>query len=139
MSQTTFVAHALAASAISLLNAPITVDCEDFEGIHIAATTLAQDIARVTDGKAPTITSEQTASQHVIIIGSVQRSRLIHQLTSAGKINPNAIEKEWETCCTELVEAPWAGCAKALVIYGSDKRGTIFGIYSLSEQIGVSP
>ena len=31
------------------------------------------------------------------------------------------------------------GIRSALVIAGSDKRGTIFGIYDVSEQIGVSP
>ncbi|KAF1948498.1 hypothetical protein CC80DRAFT_540851 [Byssothecium circinans] len=135
----TFAAHEPAAGAISLLNAPIVVDRQDFEGVHIAAATLAQDIARVTGGEAPTVTSEHSASQCVIIVGSVQKSELIHQLISNGSINANVIREKWETWCTELVEAPWGGCAKALVIYGSDKRGTIFGIYSLSEQIGVSP
>jgi hypothetical protein len=40
---------------------------------------------------------------------------------------------------TTIVENPFKGCHKALVIAGSDKRGAIFGVYTLSEQIGVSP
>ena len=31
------------------------------------------------------------------------------------------------------------GVERALVIAGADRRGTIFGIYEVSEQIGVSP
>jgi hypothetical protein len=31
------------------------------------------------------------------------------------------------------------GTARALVVAGSDPRGTIYGIYDISEQIGVSP
>jgi hypothetical protein len=37
------------------------------------------------------------------------------------------------------VEQPLPGVARALVIAGSDKRGTIYGIYEVSQQIGVSP
>ncbi|KAH7094251.1 hypothetical protein FB567DRAFT_9 [Paraphoma chrysanthemicola] len=137
--QAGFVSPKSAAGAISLVNAPIVIDREDFEGIHIAAATLAEDIARVTGGKAPTITPDQSPSPCVIIVGSVQRSKLIQKLVSKGCIDFKLIEGKWETWCTALVNAPWNGCANALVICGSDKRGTIFGIYSLSEQIGVSP
>ena len=40
---------------------------------------------------------------------------------------------------SQVVERSAAGRERALVIAGSDKRGTIYGIYDLSEQIGVSP
>lgn len=122
-----------------MVNAPIIVDREDFEGVRIAAATLAKDIARVTCGEEPIISSEQTASTCVIIVGSVQRSSFIRDLASRQSIDVTSVEGKWETWCTVLVDAPWDGCTKALVICGSDKRGTIFGIYSLSEQIGVSP
>ncbi|KAF2823241.1 hypothetical protein CC86DRAFT_328373 [Ophiobolus disseminans] len=139
MLQNTFAVCEPAAGAISLLNSPIVVDNEDFEGIRIAAATLAKDIAKATGEDAPAVTSEQSASPCVIIVGSVHRSKFINQLISNGKIDVTTIRQSWETWRTELVDAPWGGCARALVIYGSDKRGTIFGIYSLSEQIGVSP
>ena len=122
-----------------MINAPIIVDSEDFEGIHIAAATLAKDIERVTGREEPAISSEQIASQCVIIVGSVQRSKSIRHLASRGRVDVTIVEGKWETWCTALVDEPWDGCAKALVIYGSDKRGTIFGTYSVSEQIGVSP
>ena len=38
-----------------------------------------------------------------------------------------------------MVEEPFDGVSEALVVAGSDKRGAIYGIYELSEQIGVSP
>src|SRR5690348_7253273 len=139
MQQTGFVAHEPATGSISLVNAPIIVDCEDFEGIHIAAAALARDIARVTGGEAPPVTSEKSSSPCVIIVGSIQKSKLIHELASRRSIDITMIEGKWETWCTGLVHAPWDGCANALVIFGSDKRGTIFGIYSMSEEIGVSP
>ncbi|KAJ4361315.1 hypothetical protein N0V95_002017 [Ascochyta clinopodiicola] len=136
MYQNRFVAHQPAADAISLANASIIVDREDFEGIRIAAATLAQDIARVTGEEEPTVSSEQSASPCVIIVGSLQKSKFIHNLETSGRIDVTTVEGKWEAWCTALVDAPWDGCANALVICGSDKRGTIFGIYSLSEQIG---
>ncbi|KAH6618449.1 hypothetical protein C7974DRAFT_474304 [Boeremia exigua] len=139
MLPTTFVSNAPAAGALALDNVPIVIDREDFEGVRIAAATLAKDIASVTGAEAPTVTSDQCSSPCVIIVGSIQRSNLVQDLASHGSINVDNVAGNWETWCTALVDAPWDGCAKALVIYGSDKRGTIFGIYSLSEQIGVSP
>lgn len=139
MLQTCLVAQEPAAGAISLAGAPIVVDHQDFDGIRIAAASLAKDIARVTGEEAATVTSEQSPSPCVIIVGSVQRSRLIRRMASNGSIDFTIVQGKWETWCTALVNAPWDGCASALVICGSDKRGTIFGVYSLSEQIGVSP
>ena len=46
---------------------------------------------------------------------------------------------QWESALTTVVEQPMPGVRRALVIAGADKRGTIYGIYDLSEQIGVSP
>lgn len=51
----------------------------------------------------------------------------------------SAIEGEWEAFVSTVVDEPFDGCDRALVIAGADPRGTIFGIYDVSEQIGVSP
>ena len=40
---------------------------------------------------------------------------------------------------TKVVKNPIPGCPEALVIAGSMPRGTIYGLYDISEQIGVSP
>jgi hypothetical protein len=135
----TFVYHEFAPNAISLVNAPIFVDSEDYAGVHISAATLAEDIARVTGQTTPTVTSEQRASECCIVVGTLQKSKLIQKLALDGKIDTSKVQGKWETWCTKLVDAPWEGCRTALVICGSDKRGAIFGIYTLSEQIGVSP
>jgi hypothetical protein len=135
----TFVCHEFTPNAISVVNAPIVVDSEDYAGVHIAAATLAEDFARVTGKTAPTVTSEQVVSECCIVVGTIQKSRLIQKLALNRKINTTAVQGKWETWCTKLVEAPWEGCKTALVMCGSDKRGAMFGIYTLSEQIGVSP
>jgi hypothetical protein len=134
-----FVCHEFVPNAISLVKAPIVVDSEDYAGIHIAAATLAEDFAKVTGEIASVVTSEQTASEYCIIIGSVQRSKTIQKLVVDEKIDTTTVQGKWETWHTKLIEAPWKGCKTALVICGSDKRGAIFGTYTLSEQIGVSP
>ena len=51
----------------------------------------------------------------------------------------SGIAGQWESAVTTIVERPFPGVRRALVIAGADKRGTIYGIYDLSEQIGVSP
>ena len=75
----------------------------------------------------------------MVLIGTVGKSPLIEQLARAGKIDVNAIRGKWESFFLQTVTNPLPGVDSALVIAGSDKRGTIFGIYDLSEQIGVSP
>lgn len=39
----------------------------------------------------------------------------------------------------KTIENPLEGVDEALVIAGSDRRGTVYGVYEISEQIGVSP
>ena len=45
----------------------------------------------------------------------------------------------WEAYVRQTVDHPLPNVDRALVIAGSDKRGTIYGIYEISQQIGVSP
>ena len=74
-----------------------------------------------------------------MVVGVVGRSALLDRLARAGKIDLSAIRGQWEASVTAVVAQPWPGVERALVVAGSDKRGTIYGIYDLSEQIGVSP
>jgi hypothetical protein len=107
--------------------ASIYVDANDYAGVIRAAGDLQADIARVT-GCTPVITHDATKlGAQAIVIGSLEKGPLVKRLTDT-----SAIAGKWESFLVQ----PTAG---ALVIAGSDKRGTIFGIYDLSEQIGVSP
>ncbi|KAI0160694.1 glycoside hydrolase family 115 protein [Xylariaceae sp. FL1272] len=83
--------------------------------------------------------TDPSAPSMIIIAGTIGHSRIIDNLVSANKINVSAIDGKWESFTTQVVENPVPGCPKALVIAGSDPRGVIFGIYDISEQIGVSP
>ena len=117
----------------------IYFDSADYPGVLRAAGDLQGDIALVT-GVTPAMTnSKSDLPTHAIIIGTIGKSPIIDALVRGGKINVAAIAGKWESFLTQVVPNPLPGVASALVIAGSDKRGTIFGIYDLSEQIGVSP
>jgi hypothetical protein len=119
--------------------AAICLDTNDWPGVVRAANDLQTDIARVT-GKTPEIfTGEKFSGANVILVGTVGKSEIIDRLIREKKIDVSEIAGKWESFFLQVVDQPLPGVARALVICGSDKRGTIYGIYDLSEQIGVSP
>ncbi len=119
--------------------ATLWVDQADWAGVIRAVADLQADVRRVT-GQTPAVVNGATgAGRHVVLIGTVGKSPLIDRLVQAGKIDVSAIRGKWEAFFLQTVADPLPGIADALVIAGSDKRGTIYGIYDLSEQIGVSP
>ena len=83
--------------------------------------------------------SDPDASNTLIIVGTIGRSDIIDRLIDDGKLDVSDIEGKWESFVTKVVENPIEGCDEALVIAGSMPRGTIYGMYDISEQIGVSP
>ncbi|KAK1672844.1 hypothetical protein BDP55DRAFT_557530 [Colletotrichum godetiae] len=134
------------AEPLDLVGATILVDESDPIGIHIAAQNLAQDFGRVTKSEQSTLQVVQgtqvdaaLGSVAAIIIGSVESSSILQRLEQEGKLNFEEIRGKWESFSTCVIDQPLPGVQKALIIAGSDKRGAIFGAYTLSEQIGVSP
>jgi hypothetical protein len=117
----------------------------DFNGVIRAGADLSADFGRVTGKNLTVKTAELTTSDTspssgpVIIVGTLGKSKLIDSLISSGKIDVSEIQGQWEAFQTQIVANPLSGLASALVIVGSDKRGSIFGLYDISEQIGVSP
>jgi len=119
--------------------AALYVDSQDYPGVVRAVKDLQADVARVTNN-TPKIVQEQTAlGKNTVIIGTIGKSQIIDQLVKDGKIDVAPITGKWESFIIAVVVEPLPGVDSALVIAGSDKRGTIYGIYDLSEQIGVSP
>jgi hypothetical protein len=86
----------------------------------------------------PTLVSS-SGSNTVIIAGTIGKSDVINSLISSGKLDVSAIQGNWESFISTVIKSPLAGVDQALVIAGSDMRGTIYGLYDVSEQIGVSP
>ncbi|KAI0405898.1 hypothetical protein F4802DRAFT_138996 [Xylaria palmicola] len=83
--------------------------------------------------------ADPSSKDTVIIAGTLGRSKVVDDLVKAGKLDVTKIKGKWESFVTQIVEKPIPGCAKAVVVAGSDPRGAIFGLYDISEQIGVSP
>jgi hypothetical protein len=119
--------------------APILVDSRDFPGVIRAAGDLRDDIGRVTGFSPKLVSDENSPSPDVVIVGTLGKNRLLDELARSGRINAENIKDRWESFLVQTVENPLPGVRRALVIAGGDKRGTIFGIYDLSEKIGVSP
>ena len=106
----------------------IYMDANDCRGVSYAANALIRDISKVSGSQA-TITSNQKAT---ILVGTIGHSAAIDQLIKQKRINGNLLKGKREKFIITLVD-------QQLVIAGSDRRGTIYGIYELSQQMGVSP
>jgi hypothetical protein len=75
----------------------------------------------------------------LILIGTLGQSDVVDQLVWSGKIDVSSIAGKWESYISTVIEENPYSRGPALVIIGSDRRGTIYGAYDISEQIGVSP
>ncbi|HEY3757501.1 MAG TPA: glycosyl hydrolase 115 family protein [Opitutaceae bacterium] len=118
--------------------ASLAVDPSDYPVVGIAANLFADDVQRVC-GQRPTV-GPSAENSRLIIVGTLDHSRLIDQLAVTGKLGDlSGLRGHWETTRIERVDQPLPGVASALVIVGSDRRGTAYGLMNLSERIGVSP
>jgi len=111
----------------------------DWPGVTRAFKDFRNDLKLVTGSEARWATDYSATMPLAVIAGTIGRSKYIDQLIKAKKIDVSGVAGKWEASLTQVVDKPFPGVDRALVIAGSDKRGTIFGIYTLSAQIGVSP
>ena len=122
--------------------ATIIVSDTDWKGVIRAARDLSDDVRKVTGtasqfdlqsensvGKLP---HERQNLKGSILVGTIGRSRTIDALIKQKKIDVSKVRGQWESYLIDVVDGH-------LVIAGSDKRGTIYGIYEISRRIGVSP
>ncbi len=120
-------------------SAPLIVSDKDYLGVIRACKDLQTDIGKVTNAIPELFTTRYPRSKAIVIAGTLGKSPIIDKLVSEGKISTKNIAGKWETFVIQVVKKPLPGVREALVITGSDKRGTIYGIYELSSGIGVSP
>ena len=115
----------------------IYMDANDCKGVSYAANALVKDIMKVSGSQA-VLTSDaglkdkDAAGKPTILVGTIGHSTAIDQLIRQKRINGNLLKGKREKFIITVVDGQ-------LVIAGSDRRGTIYGIYELSQQMGVSP
>jgi len=126
----------------------------EYDGISLIAEALKSDMARVIgekvdeEGKAfhsnnglQVITDKSNLSGKAIIAGTFGENGndVINQLIEERKIDIQDLQNRWESYLMQVVRNPLSGLEEALVIVGSDKRGTIYGLLKISEIMNVSP
>ena len=117
----------------------LLVSDADHAGVVRAVGDLRADVERVS-GVAPAVAGQPHAGERrAVIVGTIGRSPLIDSLVARGRLNVGDLRGKWESYRREVIANPLPGIDRALVIAGSDKRGTIYGVYDVSSAIGVSP
>ncbi len=120
-------------------HAVIVVEDQAYPVVQLAAHLFADDVQRVS-GYRPVVTNAPAGAPQMILAGTLGRSALIDALAAGGKLKGlDQLKDRWEATVSQVVEQPFPGVDRALVIVGSDRRGTAYGLMRLSEKIGVSP
>ncbi len=122
----------------STTKASIVYDRNGHQLDSIAANLLADDIERVTSYRPKVFTDLSKANGNVIIIGSIQSSLVQRFVSRNTKINIE-LKNKWECFGLTVIKRPIKNISKALIIAGSDARGTAYGVFTISEKLGVSP
>ncbi len=113
----TFKRHSLSDIELTRTSDTITYDPLDWKGVKMAVENLRHDLKAVTgSANAP------------VVVATIGKSKLAKKY----KLQSKELQGKWEQYLIFTDKGK-------LVILGSDKRGTIYGIYELSRQIGVSP
>ncbi|MDA6070647.1 glycosyl hydrolase 115 family protein [Flavobacterium sp. AC] len=108
-------------------------------GIFRAINNLQSDFEKITGSRPLIFNQNPNQSSPLIIIGMIGTNSVIDELIKQKKIDGKLLKGKNEKFIIQNVKNPFRGVEEAVVIAGSDKRGTIYGIYELSRQIGVSP
>ncbi len=120
-------------------SAPLYVSSKDLNGVRTILKYFQIDIENVTGSRPEIVTDQIPAAKDVIIVGTLGKNPIVDRLVREKKIDVRDVVGKWETYLIKVVEKPMKGVDRALVIAGSDKRGTIYGMFDISENIGVSP
>lgn len=114
---------------------------KDYDGLSLVASSVAGDIALVSqeNATARVVSSAEQMKEYAIIAGSIGNNSVIDSLIMENKIDVSEVQGKRETYRISVVSNPTEHVKKAIVVAGSDKRGTIYGMYHISEKMGVSP
>jgi len=117
----------------------LLVDTNDHAGVQKVVELFQKDLIHVSGNDVEVVHSVSDVNGIPVIIGALDESPLIQALAENGKTDISNLQGVWEKYHVQVVDSPLEGLENALVISGSDKRGTIYGMFDLSRQLGVSP
>lgn len=118
---------------------PLVASDSEYPGVLRMLTLLQKDIEAVTGNRPPIFADGIPGGQDIVLVGTLDRSPLIGELVRAGKLPVDGLAGKWDSYILQVVDKPFPSVHRALVIVGSNKRGTLYGMFELSKQIGVSP
>ncbi|MCX6873058.1 MAG: glycosyl hydrolase 115 family protein [Verrucomicrobia bacterium] len=119
--------------------ADVFVAADDWQVAQIAARDLAADVERVTGRKPEVKHATRELTENAVLVGTLGKSPVIDGLVKNGRLEVRDVAGQWESFVIATVADPMPGVRRGLVIAGSDRRGTAYGVYELSRRIGVSP
>ncbi|MFI9831497.1 glycosyl hydrolase 115 family protein [Streptomyces sp. NPDC051913] len=119
--------------------AAVFVDAADDAAVIRAAGDLRADVERVGGVRPELLHTLPDRAAGLVLVGTLGSSPVIDRLVDDGRLDVSQVRGGWEASVTQVVEHPAPGVERALVIAGSDRRGTVYGVYDTSERIGVSP
>ena len=119
--------------------AAVWVEADADSAVRYAAEAFAGDLQRVGGKAARPVRAREQAREDLVIVGVLGQSKVIDRLVRTRKIDVSDLRNQWEAYRQIVVEQPLPGIPRALVIVGADRRGAVYGLYDLSEKVGVSP
>ncbi|MBU9722354.1 MULTISPECIES: glycosyl hydrolase 115 family protein [Bacillaceae] len=112
---------------------------EAFSGVNKIAKKVMHDLELVFGHAPASTTNRNNLGKTAVLYGTVGQSPILQELDEKKLIDLSEIKGKREVFLFQVVESPFEGVEQALVIAGSDKRGTIYGLFHLSELLNVSP
>ena len=117
----------------------ILVDSSDEKVVWLTAGALAKDLELVGGNKPELYFSQNGHYENLIIAGTIGQSKYIDHLVKTGRLDVSATAGKWESFTITTIDGPMEGVKEALVVAGSNPRGTAYGLFELSRAAGVSP
>ncbi|MDE6206159.1 MAG: glycosyl hydrolase 115 family protein, partial [Duncaniella sp.] len=125
--------------AVDLRGVTLCVDSADHTCVHKAAGMLAVDLEAVTGVRSGVVHGMSNRNGSVVVAGTIGYSGLIDGMIESGELDVADIAGGWERFVIRTVPAVGNDRPAMIVIAGSDRRGTAYGITTLSHAIGVDP
>lgn len=100
---------------------------------------LSDDIEKVSRKRPIVSTMDDFIGSNIIIVATAGKNPLINKLVAEKKLNVDDLQDQWERFIIKTIDEPFPGVKQGLVVVGSDRRGAAYGVFTLSEKMGVSP